>query len=101
VANAPKRIHRANTSTTQTVVYTVATGVTTIVTNILVTNSGASAATILIRFGSVPVVPNTPVPANGIFTLDISQVLTEGNTIDVQASSTTCGVHISGVEVTA
>ncbi|QJD50668.1 hypothetical protein SEA_ISSMI_22 [Streptomyces phage Issmi] len=101
MANTPKRLNRANATTTQTVVYTVGTGVTTIVTNIVVTNSGSSAATVLIRFGSVPIVPNTPVPANGVFTLDISQVLTEGNTIDVQASSTTVGVHICGVEVTA
>lgn len=101
MANTPKRLNRSNASTTQTVVYTVPAATTTIVTNIVLTNSGTSAATVLVRFGSVAIVPNTPVPANGIFTLDISQVLTEGNTIDVQSSSTTVGVHICGVEVTA
>jgi hypothetical protein len=101
MANTPKRLNRSNSTTSQTVVYTVPTGTTTIVTNIVVTNSSTTAATVLIRFGSVAIVPNTPVPGNGIFTLDISQVLTEGNAIDVQASSTTLGVHISGVEVTA
>jgi hypothetical protein len=101
VANTPKRLNRSNATTTQTVVYTVPAATTTIVTNIVLTNSGSSAATVLVRFGSVAIVPNTPVPANGIFTLDITQVLTETNTIDVQSSSTTVGVHISGVEVTA
>lgn len=101
MANTPKRLNRSNATTTQTVVYTVPAATTTIVTNIVLTNSGSSAATVLVRFGSVAIVPNTPVPANGIFTLDITQVLTETNTIDVQSSSTTVGVHISGVEVTA
>jgi hypothetical protein len=80
-------------------VYTVPTKTKTIVTNIVVTNSGTTAATVLLQIGGYAIVPNTPVPANGIFTLDVTQVIEETNTVKVQASSTTCAVHVSGVEV--
>lgn len=99
MANTPKRLHRGNSTTTQTTVYTVPSATTTIVTNIVISNSSTSAGSVLIRLGGIAIVPNTAIPGNGIFTLDVTQVLDAGSTIDVQASSTTLGVHISGVEV--
>jgi hypothetical protein len=101
MANTPKRLSRGSTSTTLTSVYTVPTSTTTIVTNLVVTNSGASAATILIQLAGLSIIPNTSLPANGIFTLDISQVMDAGDTVKVQGSTTTCAYFISGVEVTA
>jgi hypothetical protein len=102
VANVPKKLFRGVTSTTLTTVYTVPANTTTIVTNILISNVSASAATVLVKFGAITVIPNTPIPGNGIFTLDMSQVMDiSGQAIEVQASTTQCGVHISGVEVTA
>ncbi|WJN62565.1 hypothetical protein [Streptomyces phage phiScoe1] len=101
MANTPKRLSRGNTSTTLTNVYSVPTGATTIVTNIVVANSGTSAATVLIQLNGLAIVPNVSVPGNGLFTLDISQVMDAGNTVHVQGSSTTCTYFISGVEVTA
>ncbi|MFH8414351.1 hypothetical protein [Streptomyces collinus] len=74
---------------------------TTIVTNIVVTNSSSSAATVLIQLNGTSIIPNTTVPGNGIFTLDITQVMDAGDTIRVQGSTTTCSHFISGVEVTA
>ncbi|MEX1655510.1 hypothetical protein ABZ960_20375 [Streptomyces pseudovenezuelae] len=70
-------------------------------TNIVVANSGTSAATVLIQLNGLAIIPNTSIPANGIFTLDIAQVMDAGNTIHVQGSTTTCSYFISGVEVTA
>ncbi|MEU0674464.1 hypothetical protein ABZ330_16490 [Streptomyces sp. NPDC006172] len=101
MANTPKKLYRGTASTTQAVVYTVPASTSTIVTNLVAANSGTSAASLLIRIGGIAIVPNTPIPANGIFTLDVTQVLDASTTIDVQASATTVGVHISGVEVTA
>ncbi|MFF4054607.1 hypothetical protein ACFYZ0_02285 [Streptomyces sp. NPDC001708] len=101
MANTPKRLSRGSTSTTLTNVYSVPASTTTIVTNIVVTNSGASAATVLIQLNGLAIIPNTSIPGNGIFTLDIAQVMDAGNTIHVQGSTTTCSYFISGVEVTA
>ncbi|AWY07586.1 hypothetical protein SEA_YOSIF_22 [Streptomyces phage Yosif] len=99
MAPVPKRFFRGSAPTTQTAVYVVPTGAQGIITNIVVTNSATTAASILIRIGAIAIVPNTPIPANGVFTLDISQVMQEGTMVDVQGSSTALGVHISGVEV--
>ncbi|WP_329289564.1 hypothetical protein [Streptomyces pseudovenezuelae] len=74
---------------------------TAIVTNIVVANSSNSAATVLIQLNGLAIIPNTSIPGNGIFTLDIAQVMDAGNTIHVQGSTTTCSYFISGVEVTA
>lgn len=101
MANTPKRLYRGMATTTQTDVYVVPTGTTAIVTNIVVTNSGTTTATVLLRNKGVPIIPNTPIPANGIFTLDIAQVMDAGDDLDLQASSTNVGVMVSGVEVTA
>jgi hypothetical protein len=101
MANTPKRLSRGNTSTTLTTVYTVPSSTTTIVTNIVVANSGTSAATILIQLNGLAIIPNTSLPGNGIFTLDISQVMDAGDTVKVQGNTTTCQYFISGVEVTA
>lgn len=101
MANTPKRLSRGSTSTTLTNVYSVPSNTTAIVTNIVVANSSNSAATVLIQLNGLAIIPNTSIPGNGIFTLDIAQVMDAGNTIHVQGSTTTCSYFISGVEVTA
>ncbi|WJN63431.1 hypothetical protein [Streptomyces phage phiScoe56] len=101
MANTPKALFRGNTTTTLTQVYQAPNPGTTIVTNIVVANSGTASASVLIYLSGVIIVPNTPVPANGIFTLDIAQPMDAAGTIKVQGSTTTCSVHIAGVEVSA
>lgn len=101
MANTPKRLSRGTTTTTLTSIYTVPSNTTTIVTNIVVANSGTSAATILLQLNGLAIIPNTALPGNGIFTLDISQVMDAGDTVKIQGSTTTCSYFISGVEVTA
>ncbi|AKY03331.1 hypothetical protein FDI80_gp21 [Streptomyces phage Aaronocolus] len=101
MANFPTRLFRGVASTTLTSVYTVPADTTTIVTNIVIANTNSSATSVLVKMGAITVVPNTPVPANGIFTLDMSQVMDiAGQAIEVQGSASGVGVHISGVEVT-
>ncbi|QMP84566.1 hypothetical protein KGG93_gp21 [Streptomyces phage Endor2] len=102
MANVPKKFFRGVASTTLTSVYTVPSSTTAIVTNIVVANVNTTASTILIKMGAITVIPNTPVPANGIFTLDMTQVMdVAGQAIEVQGSTTGLGVHICGVEVAA
>ncbi|WJN62644.1 hypothetical protein [Streptomyces phage phiScoe10] len=101
MANTPKKLFRGVASTSLTGVYTVPANTNTIVTNILVANVNTTPASILIKMGAITVIPNTPVPANGIFTLDMAQVMDiAGQAIEVQGSSTGIAVHICGVEVT-
>ncbi|WJN63036.1 hypothetical protein [Streptomyces phage phiScoe3] len=99
MANTPTCLYRGNTTTSLATVYTVPAKTTAIITNVVIANSGTTAATVLLQLDGFAIVPNTPVPANGIFTLDITQVLAEAKAVKVQASSTTVAVHVSGVEV--
>ncbi|WJN62719.1 hypothetical protein [Streptomyces phage phiScoe15] len=101
MANTPKSLWRGNTTTSLVQVYQAPNPGTTIVTNIIVANSGTTAATVLIYLSGVILVPTMSVPPNGIFTLDIAQPMDAAGTLKVQGSSTTCSVHIAGVEVSA
>ncbi|ATW61297.1 hypothetical protein SEA_DEXERS_20 [Streptomyces phage Dexers] len=101
MANTPKALWRGNTTTSLVQVYQAPNPGTTIVTNIVVANSGTTPATVLIYVSGVILVPTMSVPGNGIFTLDIAQPMDAAGTIKVQGSSTTCAVHIAGVEVSA
>ncbi|MFF3249742.1 hypothetical protein ACFYWP_01760 [Actinacidiphila glaucinigra] len=102
MANVPKKLFRGVASTTLTGVYTVPADTTTIITNIVVANAGTSSASILVKLGAITLIPNTPVPGNGMITLDVTQVMdVAGQLVEVQGTSTSLGVHISGVEVTA
>lgn len=93
--------------TSASTVYTVGTGVTAVVKQILVVNVSASATTVTIHavpsagsagttnriFSALPIAPNATL------TLDLSQVLTAGDTIQALAGATSAvNVMISGYE---
>ncbi|WJN62800.1 hypothetical protein [Streptomyces phage phiScoe2] len=99
MANTPKSFYRGSPTTTLTTVYTVPTKATAIVTNIVITNTTSGSLTAQIRLGGQMIVPNTAVPATGFLTLDITQVMAEGDTLQVQSSATGMSMFISGVEV--
>ncbi|QPB09931.1 hypothetical protein CPT_Sitrop_016 [Streptomyces phage Sitrop] len=101
MANTPKALFRGNTTTTLATVYTVPTSTTAIVTNIVIANSSTTASTVLIQLDGINILPTMSVPGNGIFTLDIAQPMNAAGTVKVQGSTTTCAVHIAGVEVSA
>lgn len=94
---------RAATTTLTTVQYTVPASTTTIVTNIAVTNTAASAGTFTIAMGpsagQVALHTTTAIAANSTAYIDLKQVLEATNTITGGASATTINFHISGVEV--
>jgi hypothetical protein len=100
MANTAKALFRgAATSNTATVLYTVPSSTTTVVTNVVVVNTNTSAtATYTLALDGVGLFPGTTIPAGGVVTLDIKQVLTTTKTITGGASATTVNFHISGME---
>jgi hypothetical protein len=100
----PKVMFRgAATTTTATTLYTVpASPVYAIVTNIVVTNTAATAGTFTLGIDGIPFASATSIGANSIAVLDIKQVIPAAatpKTITGGASATTISYHISGVEV--
>ena len=99
MATTSKVLARTAAATTSTTVYTVPSATTTIVTNIGVTNTTASAATASILLNDVALLSSVSVDANSTIFVDLKQVLSATQTIKGSASTTAVNFHISGVEV--
>lgn len=100
MATTTKALFRgAATTTLTTTLYTVPSATTAVVTNIVVTNTGASAYTFDLALNGTKLASGTSIAANSIATFDIKQVLVATNTIQGGASNTAVNFHISGVEI--
>jgi len=97
--NTPKTLFRgAATTTVGTTLYTVPSATTTVVTNIVVTNTAASAGTFTIGLAGTNFATTVALAANDTAIIDIKQVLNATETVTGGASATTINFHISGVE---
>ena len=98
--NTFKVLFRGSASTGSTTLYTVPSSTTTLVNNIVVSNTTGSNATYSINLGGVSMAASVSVPANDAAVLDIKQVLAASATITGFASASTVNFHISGLEIT-
>jgi hypothetical protein len=98
--NTPKTLFRgAATTTVGTTLYTVPSATTAVVTNIVATNTAASAGTFTIGFAGTNFATTVALAANDTAIIDIKQVLNATQVITGGASATTINFHISGVEI--
>jgi hypothetical protein len=83
--------------------YTVPASTTTIVSNIAITNTAATAATFTLGMGTAGANTSlhtaTAIAANSTIYIDLKQALVATNTITGGASAITVSFHISGVAV--
>jgi len=99
MANTPKVLFRGAASTTSATLYTTPASTTTVVTNILVSNTAATAATFDLSLDGIQMANDVSVAANSVAFFDIKQVLVATDTIQALASATTVNFHICGVEI--
>jgi glucan phosphoethanolaminetransferase (alkaline phosphatase superfamily) len=99
MATTSKALFRGAASTSSTTLYTVPSATTTVITNVIVTNTAASTATFTLNLNGVAVASGVSLAANSITAIDLKQVLAATNTITGLASATTVNFHISGVEI--
>jgi hypothetical protein len=99
MATATKVLARTAAATSSTTLYTVPSSTTTVVSNIAVTNTSASAQTFTLALNSVALHTTTAIAANSTVYIDLKQVLDTTQTITGLASATTVNFHISGVEI--
>ena len=97
--NLVKKLARVPLTTSATDVYTTPAATTSVVTNIVLTNTTGAALTATIRLSTVELVSALSVPANGVFMLDLKQVLNTTETINALASATGLRLHVSGMEI--
>jgi hypothetical protein len=89
----------AATTNTATTLYTVPAATTAVITNIAVSNTGASDYTFTLGLAGTALHTTTTVIANSTAYIDIKQVLATTETVTGGASNTAVKFHISGVEI--
>jgi hypothetical protein len=99
MATTSKVLARTAAALTNTTLYTVPSATTTIVTNIVVSNTAATAATFDLSLDGVQIFNDATIAANSSAFFDLKQVLVATDLIEGLASAVTVNFHISGVEV--
>lgn len=98
--NTAKVLFRgAATTNTGTTLYTVPASTTTIVTNIVVTNTSGSSGVFTLGLGGVNLATTVTVGAYDSTIIDLKQTITATQTITGGASATSINFHISGIEI--
>jgi hypothetical protein len=98
---------RGAASTSSADLYAPGSSTNIVVTNIIISNSSASAQTVTISFpnGSgtdIPVISSTTINANDTISFDMKQPVTASSTAKIKgtASSASVYIHIGGVVIT-
>lgn len=99
MATTSKALARTAAATSNTTLYTTPSATTTIVTNIAVTNTAASAGTFTLNLNGIALASSTAIAANDTVVIDLKQALSATQTISGSASAVTINFHISGVEI--
>ena len=99
MATVSKALVRASAATSSATLYTVPSATTTVITNIAVANTAASAGTFTLLLDDVDLHTTTAIAANSTVYIDLKQVLAAAKTIKGFASAVTIDFHISGVEI--
>lgn len=99
MATTTKALARTAAATSSTTLYTVPASTTTIVTNIVIANTGSSAYTWTMTFNGVSIGTSVSIAANSTTVIDMKQVLAATQVIAGLASNTAVTFHISGIEV--
>ena len=89
----------AATTTVGTTLYTVPAATTTVVTDIVVTNTAGTAGTFTLALAGTSLATTVAVAANDSTVIPLKQVLATTNTITGGASAVTINFHISGIEL--
>jgi len=101
MATTSKALFRgAATTSVGTVLYTVPSVTTTVVTDVIVTNTAAAAGTFTLGLAGTNLATTVAIAANDTTAIPIKQVLATTNTITGGASAVTINFHISGIEIT-
>lgn len=99
MATTTKVLARTAAATSNTTLYTVPSATTAIITNIVVTNTAASAATFTVKINSIDILSGVSIAANTSAFFDVKQVVPATQIVAGSASATTVNFHISGVEI--
>ena len=99
MATTSKLIFRGAASVSSTTLYTTPSATTTVVTEIIITNTSGAGQTYTITLDGVAIASGVAISANSISVVDIKQVLPATKILAGLASATSVNFTISGVEI--
>ena len=99
MAANPTLFYRGAAATSSATLYTVPSSTTSVLTDIVVSNTSTDQQYVTITIDGVNIVPTVPVSAKQVVNLQFRTVIPTGDIIAGYASSTDVKFHLSGVEV--
>lgn len=97
MAATPALFGRGSFATSSGTLFT--TSATSVLTDIVISNTSSSQQYVTIAIDSVNILPTVPVSGNTVITLQPKTVIASAKTVTGLATSTDVKYHISGVEV--
>jgi hypothetical protein len=94
----PKLFYRGAAATSSTTLYTVPSSTTSVLTDIVVSNTSADQQYVTITVDGINLVPAVPISANAVINFQFKTVIATTKIIAGFATSTDVKFHISGVE---
>jgi hypothetical protein len=99
MATISKQMFIGAASTSNTTLYTVPSVTTSVVTEIIATNTSGSSQTFTVNLNGTAVAGTASIPANTTVILDMKVPLTATQTVSGFASATSVNFFVSGVEI--
>ena len=94
----PKLFYRGAAATSSATLYTVPSSTTSVLTDIVVSNTSASQQYVTITVDGINLVPAVPISANSVINFQFKTVIATTKIIAGFATATDVKFHISGVE---
>jgi hypothetical protein len=98
MAATPKLFYRGSAATSSATLYTVPSSTTSVLTDIVISNTSANQQYVTITVDEINLVPAVPISANAVINFQFKTVIATTKIIAGFATSTDVKFHISGVE---
>jgi hypothetical protein len=99
MAATPTLFYRGSAATSSATLYTVPSSTSSVLTDIVVSNTSSNQQYVTITVDGVNLVPNVPVSANAVINFQFKTVLATTKIIAGFATSVDVKLHLSGVEI--
>ena len=99
MAATPTLFYRGSAATSSATLYTVPSSTSSVLTDIVVSNTSSDQQYVTITVDGVNLVPAVPISANAVINFQFKTVLATTKIIAGFATSTDVKLHLSGVEI--
>jgi hypothetical protein len=98
MAATPALFYRGSAATSSATLYTVPSSTTSVLTDIVISNTSANQQYVTVTVDGINLVPAVPISANSVINFQFKTVIATTKIIAGFATSTDVKFHISGVE---